>query len=60
MVVDWPRRWRETRETDIRSLISAMDSDPNFSEYYTRTLKFINFSKRNHDWFKKERHLEYG
>lgn len=60
MVVDWPRRWRETRKTDIRSFVSAMDTNPDFSEYYTGTLKFINFSERNHDWFKKKSHLEYG
>lgn len=60
MVVDWPRRWRETRKTEIRSLVSAMDSDPDFSDYYTRTLKFIDFSERNHDWFKKHSQLDYG
>lgn len=60
MVVDWPRRWRETRKADIRHLVSALDSNPKYSEYYTRTLEFINFSERNHDWFKKKSHLEYG
>ena len=60
MVVDWPRRWRETRKTDIRALISGMDNDPKFSQYYTKTLEFIDFSDRNYDWFKKQTHLDYG
>lgn len=60
MVVDWPRRWRETRKTDIRPLVSGLDTDPRFSEYYTRTLGFIDFSEQNHDWFKKQSHLDYG
>lgn len=60
MVVDWPRRWRETRKTDIRALVSGMDKDPRFSQYYTNTLKFVDFSEHNHDWFKKRKQLDYG
>jgi hypothetical protein len=60
MVVDWPRRWRETRKMDIRPLVSGMDTDPEFSEYYKKTLEFIDFSERNHDWFKRQSHLDYG
>ncbi len=60
MVVDWPRRWRETRKTDIHSLVSGLDKDPEFSRYYTKTLEFIDFSERNHDWFKKQPHLDCG
>ncbi|MCK4351791.1 hypothetical protein KAW65_00095 [candidate division WOR-3 bacterium] len=60
MVVDWPRRWRETRKANIRSLVSRMDKDLKFSQYYIKTLEFIDFSERNHDWFKKQNHLDYG
>lgn len=60
MVVDWPRRWRESRRSDIKPLVSALDTDPDFSDYYERTLRFIDFSEENHDWFKKEGHLNYG
>ncbi len=60
IVVDWPRRWRESRKTDVRPLISAMDNKQDFSEYYKNTLKFIEFSEQNHDWFKKQAHLDYG
>ena len=60
MTVDWPRRWRESRKTDIRPLVAALDTDPKFSEYYKRTLRFIDFSQENHDWFTKGEHLNYG
>lgn len=60
IVADWPRKWRETRKTDIRAIVSSMDADPNFSEYYKKTLDFIDFSESKHDWFKKEKHINYG
>lgn len=60
MVVDWPRKWRESRGTDVRLLVSGMDVEPQFSEYYTNTLRFIDFSEQNHDWFKRQSHLSYG
>jgi len=61
IVVDWPRRWRESRKTDVRLSISAMDpKKPEFSQYYQNTLRFIDFSDQNHDWFKKQAHLDYG
>jgi len=60
IVVDWPRRWRESRKTNVRPLISAMDTKPESSEYYKNTLRFIDFSEQNHDWFKRQAHLDYG
>ncbi|GAX60385.1 hypothetical protein SCALIN_C10_0145 [Candidatus Scalindua japonica] len=60
MTVDWPRRWRESRTIDIQPLVSKLDTDPRFSDYYEQTLRFIRFSEENHDWFKKEKHLSYG
>lgn len=60
MTIDWPRHWRETRKTKIVPLITAMDSEPDFSDYYTNTLNFTQFSERNHDWFKKGGKLSYG
>lgn len=60
ITVDWPRLWRETRKTDVRELVSAMDTDERFSCYYQKTLDFIAFSEANHDWFKKRGHMSYG
>lgn len=34
ITVDWPRKWRETRKTDLPTLVSAMDTDSRFSQYY--------------------------
>lgn len=60
MVVDWPRKWRESGKTNVRELISKMETEPQFSAYYTNTLKFIDFSEQNHDWFKRQSRLDYG
>jgi len=60
MTIDWPRRWRESRATDIQPLVSELDTDPRFSDYYEQTLRFIRFSEENHDWFNKGKHLSYG
>jgi len=60
MVVDWPRKWRESRKTDVRPLIEALDTDPKAHPYYKNTLKFIDFSEKNNDWFKSGGHLSYG
>jgi hypothetical protein len=60
MAVDWPRRWREGRKSESLPLLKALDRDPQFSAYYDRTEKFIEFSKANHDWFRGESRLDYG
>lgn len=60
IAVDWPRRWRETRKSDPRPLLSALNKDPEFSGYYRKSLEFIDFSEANHDWFKRQQRLDYG
>jgi hypothetical protein len=60
MAVDWPRRWREGRKSDVLLTLEALDHDPQFSEYYKRTEKFIHFSAANHDWFRGKMRLDYG
>ena len=60
MVVDWPRKWRETRKTDINKHIMELDVDPAYSEYYQRTRAFIDFSERNHEWYLRQSHLDHG
>lgn len=60
MVVDWHRRWRESRTTDIQSMISEFDTGSEYSGYYEQTIRFVKFSEENHDWFKKTEHLNYG
>jgi hypothetical protein len=60
MTVDWARRWRETRKTNLSELISSLDTVPEYSEYYKRTIDFVKFSEENHDWFKTKPHINYG
>jgi len=60
MAVDWPRRWRETRKSDPRPVLQALNLNPAFSAYYEKSLSFVDFSERNHDWFTRQRHLDYG
>jgi len=60
LVVDWPRRWRETRNTDPFEFISRLDIEQGASEYYATTSRFIEFSRKNHDWFKSSSHLDFG
>lgn len=60
MVIDWPRKWRESRSNDLLKEITALDTDPRFSIYYENTIRFVEFSAEHHDWFKKQQHLDYG
>lgn len=60
MVVDWPRKWRETRKTDVRPVIQALDTVTEAHPYYENTMRFVDFSEENHDWFKNGGHLSYG
>lgn len=60
MTVDWPRHWRDTRTSDLRALLRGLNMDPIFSEYYNRSLCFIDFSEENHDWFRRQSRLDYG
>jgi hypothetical protein len=51
-VLDWPRKWRDTRSTPPESVIAQLNTDPNFSKYYDNTMKFIGFSWQNKDWYR--------
>lgn len=60
MTVDWPRRWRESRKTNPAALVRTLNRDAEFAPYYENTVEYINFSERNHDWFRRGQHLDYG
>ena len=57
MVLDWPRHWRETRKTDVRSVLRAMNTNASFSHYYENTLRFVDFSESKHDWHLTSDHV---
>lgn len=60
MTVDWVRIWRETKSDNLRELIKSLNTDEKYADYYVNTLKFIDFSEENNDWFKKREKLNYG
>jgi hypothetical protein len=57
MVLDWPRRWRESRTGDVRSLLTSMNSATAFHDYYEHTLRFVDYSEQHHDWFLRSDHI---
>lgn len=60
VVVDWPRRWRESRSKNLRAVLMDLNADGAPGEYYTNTARFLRFSEMNHDWFKRTTHLGFG
>ena len=60
LVVDWPRQWRQTRSTEAKAAIDALDVDAKYAPCYETTRRFIEFSAENHDWFKHRPSLSFG
>ncbi|MBI4392573.1 MAG: hypothetical protein HY556_02085 [Euryarchaeota archaeon] len=60
LVVDWPRRWRDSRKENVGDLLRRLDDDPLFSTYYNRTLDFLTFSAQNENWFHRRTNLPPG
>ena len=59
IVVDWPRQWRlSKKENNPRTLVESMNQSRDFSSYYKNTLKFIDFSEENHDWFRQQKYKD--
>ncbi len=52
-VLDWPRRWRESRDVDVRKVVKGLDSDVRFSKYYNDTIELIDFSEKKDTYWKK-------
>jgi len=53
LVLDWPRRWRDSRRTAPQQQISQLNTDPKYAEYYENTIHFIEFSDQNKDWYRR-------
>ena len=41
-------------------VVRGLDREPEFSDYYAPVGRFIDASEKNHDWFKRQPHLDYG
>jgi len=50
-VLDWPRKWRDTRQTPANQIIVQLNTDQKFSRYYENTMRFIEFSEQNKNWY---------
>lgn len=53
LVLDYPRKWRKNRDKSLIDAINALDTDKAFTEYYSNTIEFVNYSADNHDWWLK-------
>jgi hypothetical protein len=40
----------QTEDKELAKKVSALDNDPKFSEYYSNTLAFIEYSKKYANW----------
>ncbi len=60
IVLDWPRHWRQSRKTDVRPVVRAMNLSPSVSRYYENALRFVEFSEGKHDWHLTSDHVDYG
>jgi len=52
LVLDWPRKWRDTRRKDAAAVIAQLNAEANFSKYYENTIRFVEFSQQNKDWYR--------
>lgn len=52
MALDWPRYWlEENSEKEFKDIISSLNKDINYANYYENTSDFFEFSQANSDWF---------
>jgi hypothetical protein len=59
-VLDWPRRWRETRQKPAIAILQQMNTDQKFTSYYEITESFVRFSEDNKDWYKNQGSIHIG
>jgi len=51
IVIDWPRRWRDTHGGECPSAhLRKLNTKPEFARKWDNTIKFAEFSLRKHDW----------
>ena len=50
IVLDWPRRWRDTNEMPLVEKLRSLNRKPEKSMYWDNTMAFAEFSARKHDW----------
>ncbi|MCK4306482.1 MAG: hypothetical protein KAY24_19730, partial [Candidatus Eisenbacteria sp.] len=55
VVLDWPRRVRNTATFDVAAAIRKMNSSSRYAKYYDNTESFIRHSEKRHDWNRDQR-----
>lgn len=51
IVVDWPRRWRDTHDGECPSTrLRELNTKPEFAAKWTNTIAFAQYSLQKHDW----------
>lgn len=53
IALDWPRRWRETRNDSLVEILENLNTSPKHKKYYENAIAFTKFSEHHHDWHKK-------
>jgi hypothetical protein len=51
-VLDWPRKWRDSGRKPSCQIINQMNTDTKYSVYFENTLRFVEYSEKNKDWYK--------
>lgn len=53
LALDWPRRWRDTREQSLCDVLNRMNTSEKYAKYYDNALAFVRHSEKHHDWHKR-------
>lgn len=53
LVLDWPRRWRDTRTESVSDVLTQLNTSEKHSWYYDNALAFVRYSEDHHDWHMK-------
>lgn len=53
MVLDWPRYWRHSstfKKYSLSDCIKNMNTNSEYSKYYDKAIKFVEFSEKHENW----------
>lgn len=53
LALDWPRRWRDTREDSLYDVLKEMNLGGEHCGKYDNALAFAMYSEKHHDWHKR-------
>lgn len=60
IVLDWPRRWRDTHGECPSAKLKSLNTDPAFASYWENTIAFAEFSLGKHDWHLRPEEIPEG